>query len=71
MYIGCGYLGHYVLVGALSSGAALAIFVRSFASGGGLEPAWRGLLLFSALRAAAHAARLPRLLGSLARRQEE
>ena len=41
------------------------VFAIGLRGGGGLLPAWRGLLAFSVLRATAHLSQLPRLLRSL------
>ena len=65
VYIGCGQLRHYVATCTLGSVAALALMARSLRGGGGLMPAWHGLLAFSVLRAASHLMRLPPLLKRL------
>ena len=59
VYIGCGALGHYLHVVAVSTGSLAILFGAALATGrAGLTFAWTGLLLFSAIRCAAHACRL-------------
>lgn len=65
IFIGVGWLGHYVAACLLGTGAAVGFFAAGLRSGGGLVPAWRGLLAFSAVRAIAHVVQLPRLVRSL------
>lgn len=59
IFIGCGWLCHYCVACMFGTLAALAYMGRSLAHGGGLLAAWHGLLVFSALRVAAHVVRLP------------
>lgn len=61
VYIGCGWLAHYVGGCALGTIGAVATFLFGLRCGGGLRPAWNGLLVFTALRAVAHVLQLPRL----------
>ena len=48
-FIGCAWLRHYIGACLVGTTAALALMTRSLRSGGGLLPAWRGLLIFSLL----------------------
>ena len=49
-----------------ATAAALVTFMLGLRTGGGIVPAWRGLLAFSAVRTISHTVQLPRLLRSLA-----
>lgn len=70
-FIGCSWLRHYIVACSLGTAAALSLMARSLPQGGGLLPAWRGLLVFSLLRVAAHLVLLPRLLASLSHSSDD
>ena len=67
-FIGCGWLRHYMAACLAGTAAALLVMARGMRAGGGLVPAWRGLLVFSLLRLIAHLVQLPRLQKALRER---
>lgn len=67
VFIGCGWLSHYVIACTLGTSAAWLAFRRGMRTGAGLSAAWQGLLLFSGVRAVAHLLGYQRLQRSLAR----